>query len=115
MKDIKLIVSEDAENDWFLDINIISGYPEPLKYDRNTQDQRAAVATYMVKGTFPGKPEEGVSWNLMLERDADMTLVDNEIKQNIQNKAGTVGTASQKYVPVYSKTAEGFRVTLLQS
>lgn len=116
MRDLKIIVPEDRDAaGWSMDIDIIDGYPTLLEYERQTQDQRAALATYTVKGTIPGKPDVGVDWSLLYNQGATVIDIDNEIKQNIQTKAAVVGTATQSYIPIYTKDDSGVHVAIYQA
>lgn len=116
MRDLKIIVPENRDIvDWDLDIDVIDGFPVFLEYERQTQDQRAAVATYTVKGTIPGKPDVGVDWSLLYNHGATVIDIDNEIKQNIQSKASVVGTATQSYIPIYTKDDSGIHVAIYQA
>lgn len=116
MRDLKIIVPEDRDLvDWGMDIDIIDGYPTFLEYERQTQDQRAALAAYTVKGTIPGKPDIGVDWSLLYNQGATIIDIDNEIKQNIQEKAAVVGTATQDYIPIYTKDNSGIHVAIYQA
>lgn len=99
MRDLKLITG-DAFN---LDIDIVDGYPVYLDFENNTQDQRAAVAAYQAKGTIPGMLNEGVDWGALYESQDTMIQIDNQIKQNIQNKAGGSGAFNTAYVPIYAQ------------
>lgn len=116
MRDIKIIVPEDrTKAGWNMDIDVINGYPVFLDYERNTQDQRAALAAYTVKGSIPGKPNVGVDWSLLYNQGATIVDIDNEIKRNIQEKASVVGTATQAYIPIYTKDDDGIHVAVYQS
>lgn len=116
MRDLKLIVPPDPDNSgWNLDIDIIDGFPTLLEYERNTQDQRAALAAYTVKGTIPGMPDVGVDWSLLYNQGATVIDIDNEIKQNIQSKAAVAGTATQTYLPIYTKDDNGIHVAIYQA
>lgn len=116
MRDIKLIVPSDLTNSsWNLDIDIVHGYPVFVDFERNTQDQRAAVAMYTVKGTIPGKPDSGVDWSRLYNQDASILDIDNEIKQNIQDKAAITGTATQAYLPLYSKEEGKIHAVIYQA
>lgn len=116
MRDFRIIVPEDrTKAEWTMDIDIIDGYPVLLPYERNTQDQRAALATYYVKGTVPGMPDEGIQWSQMYTQGSTIISLDNAIKQNIQSKAGVPGTATQTYLPIYTKDDEGIHACIYQS
>lgn len=116
MRDLKLIVPQDRnDKTWNLDIDIINGVPTFVDYVRNTQDQRAALATYMVKGSIPGRPESGIDWGRLYTQDATILDIDNEIKRNIQDKAAIPGTASQTYMPIYTKDENGIHAAIYQT
>lgn len=116
MRDLKLIVPPDRGNSsWNLDIDIINGSPSFVDYIRNTQDQRAAIATYMVKGSVPGKPESGVDWARLYNQEATILDIDNEIKLNIQDKAAIPGTSAQTYMPIYTKDENGIHAAIYQT
>ena len=116
MRDLKLIVPIDrSKASWNLDIDVINGVPTFVDYVRNTQDQRAAVATYMVKGSVPGRPETGVDWGRLYTQDATILDIDNEIKRNIQDKAAIPGSATQMYMPIYTKDETGIHAVIYQT
>lgn len=116
MRDFRLVVPADPDTaSWNLDIDVIAGQAALLPYARNNQDQRASVATYMVRGTIPGKPDTGVNWTDLYNQNASILNIDNEIKQNIQQYAGVPGTAIQNYVPVYIKDDKGIHAIVYQS
>ena len=109
MRDLMLIMPQDpTQTDWRLDIDIKDGYPRLVPFERNTQDQRAAVSAYTFRGTIPGKPDIGIDWSGLYE-DSDETLVniDNEIKQAIQQNAAIPEGPNSTYVPIYDTDSEG--------
>lgn len=104
-----LIMPQDpTQLSWRLDIDIIAGFPRLVPFERNTQDQRAAVSAYTFRGTIPGKPDVGIDWSGLYE-DNDETLVniDNEIKQAIQQNAAIPEGPNSTYVPIYGTDGEG--------
>lgn len=116
MRDLKIIVPNDRQNSgWNMDIDVVNGYPVFVPYERNTQDQRAALSAYTVKGTIPGRPDSGVDWTQLYAQNATVLDIDNAIKQNIQSNAGVPGTATQAYLPVYTKDDSGIHVVIYQS
>lgn len=116
MRDFKIIVPRDrTKENWNMDIDIIDGYPVFVQTPRNTQDQRAALAAYAVKGTIPGKADAGIDWSLLYNQNATVLDIDNAIKQNIQKDAGVPSTASQSYLPIYTKDESGIHVVIYQS
>lgn len=115
MRDIRIITPIDREEQkWSMDIDIINGYPVYVPEERNTQDQRAAVSAYMVKGAVPGMPEIGIDWSALYEQNATILNIDNSIRQNIQKNATTLNTGSQSYIPVYTQDTEGVHVGICQ-
>lgn len=116
MRDLYLLTPIDREKaSWYLDIDIIDGVPRHVPYERNTQDQRAAIAAYTVRGSIPGKPDVGVDWSALYMQDATVLDIDNEIKQNMQKYAATGGTASQQYMPLYLRDKDGVHVVVCQA
>lgn len=115
MRDLKLITSEKGE--YSLDINIVSGYGELLPYENQTQDQRAAVSAYMIKGTVPGYPELGVDWSSLYDKEGSATLIniDNEIKQAMQKNAVADDGIATMYAPAYEQTKEGMGIVIYKS
>lgn len=109
MRDLMLIMPENPhETGWCLDIDIIDGMPKLLPFERNTQDQRAAVSAYMFKGTIPGKPDIGINWEgLYSGSDETLVDIDNEIKQAIQNNAAIPDGPNSTYVPTYKESEDG--------
>lgn len=115
MRDLMLITPSEENTDWNLDIDIIDGYPEFLPLDRNTQDQRAAVAAYMTRGTIPGMPDEGIDWSGLYDPNNETLItIDNEIKQNIRDKAAVENVVANMYLPVYDVTEDGIGLTIYQ-
>lgn len=102
MRDLMLITPPTGEQ-WCLDFDIVNGVPKFVPTERNTQDQRAAVAAYMFRGTIPGKPELGIDWSALYQENYQETLVtvDNEVKQAIQEYAAVPEGPNGMYVPVY--------------
>lgn len=116
MRDIRIITPVDREKEsWVMDIDIVNGFPVYVQEERNTQDQRAALATYMTKGTIPGMPDVGVDWSALYQQNATILNIDNEIRQNIQRFATPVNPSSQTYMPVYTATKDGIQVGIYQS
>lgn len=116
MRDLYLHVpGNPEETSWNMDIDVIDGFPRLVPAERNTQDQRAALATYTVKGTIPGKADEGIDWGLLYNQGATILDIDNSIKQNIQQKAAIPGTATQTYIPIYTKDESGMHAVIYQA
>lgn len=117
MRDLLLVVPAQATQEWNLDIDIVDGMPLYVPEERNTQDQRAAISSYMFKGSIPGKPDMGISWASLYEADYEETLValDNEIKQNIQkNAAVPTMEANSMYIPLYDSSKDGISLAIYQ-
>lgn len=116
MRDLKIIVPDDRDTaSWNMDIDVVDGFPSFVDMERNTQDQRAALAAYTVKGTIPGMKDIGVDWTLLYNQGATIIDVDNEIKRSIQEHAAIPGTATQTYIPIYTKDESGVHVAIYQS
>lgn len=115
MRDLALITPSEG-SEWCLDFDIINGQPRFVPEERNTQDQRAAVATYTFRGTIPGKPDVGIGWSEMYQSDYQETLIsiDNEVKQAIQEYAAVPEGPNGMYVPVYDMKEKGIEVAIYQ-
>lgn len=109
MRDLAVITpGPDAEKNWCLDFDIINGYPKLVPFERNTQDQRAALAAYMFRGTIPGKPDVGINWSGLYEgKDETLVAIDNEIKQAIQEYAAIPEGPNGTYIPMYETKKDG--------
>lgn len=117
MRDLMLIMPrEPAQAAWRLDIDIIDGFPKLVPFERNTQDQRAAVSAYMFRGTIPGKPNVGIDWSgLYSNKDETLVNIDNEIKQFIQENAAIPEGPNSSYIPTYETDKEGhINITIYQ-
>lgn len=116
MRDIALITPSDEEEAWCLDFDIVDGQARMVPEERNTQDQRAAVAAYMIRGTIPGKPELGIGWSELYQENYEETLVtiDNEVKQAIQEYAAVPEGPNGMYVPVYDTKEKGVEIAIYQ-
>ena len=108
MRDLMLITPPEGAK-WCLDFDIVNGVPKFVPEERNTQDQRAAVAAYMFRGTVPGKPELGIDWSALYQDNYNETLitVDNEVKQAIQECAAVPEGPNTMYVPIYGTGKDG--------
>lgn len=95
MRDILLIYDENN----IVDIDIVNGEPRYVLEEQNTQDQRAAVAAYMTKGTIPGMLDTGVDWSSLYSHDKSLIDIDNQIKRQIT--AFAVGNTGTGFSPVY--------------
>ena len=84
MRDFKLLILEDKG----LDIDIVNGEAEYVEYETRTNDQRAAVSVYAVRGTVPGQPDYGVAWSDQYTQDNTVAQLSNQIQQQLQQEAG---------------------------
>lgn len=116
MRDVLLITPAERGEGWCLDFDIVNGYPKYVPQDRNTQDQRAAVAAYTFRGTIPGKPDLGVDWSGLYSSEERETIVeiDNEVKQAIQQYAAIPEGPNSLYVPMYGYGEEGIELAIYQ-
>lgn len=109
MRDIAVVYPENAEDaGWDIDIDIIDGYPKYVAQADNTQDQRAALAALMVRGTIPGARDIGVSWGKLLDGEGSLLTIDNEVRRQIASLAA-IGNDQQvtQYLPVYMQNKKG--------
>lgn len=109
MRDIVIIFPEDKnDTSWNLDIDIVDGQPRLVQEENNSQDQRAALAALMSKGTIPGAREVGVSWNDLLSNKGSLLSIDNEVKRQIAALAA-IGNDEQlfQYLPIYKSDGKG--------
>lgn len=114
MRDLKLIMPIEP-SDWCLDFDIINGQPGFVQHERNTQDQRAAIAAYMMRGSIPGMPNIGIGWSGLYDSDSETLIsIDNEIKQAIQKYAGIPDGPNSNYVPLYETSEDGIQLHILQ-
>lgn len=109
MRDLMLIMPQDpTQANWRLDIDIINGFPKLVPFERNTQDQRAAISAYTFRGTIPGKPDIGIDWSGLYEDNKETLIdIDNQIKQAIQENAAIPEGPNSTYVPTYDTDEEG--------
>lgn len=116
MRDLKLITPTDTVNSaWSLDIDIVNGFPIFVPYERNTQDQRAAVAAYTMLGSIPGMPDIGINWNGLYSGDSEtLVTIDNSVKQAIQKYAGVPTDYAKSYTPVYTENNGKIQLSIFQ-
>ena len=117
MRDLMIIMPENPhEVTWCLDIDIIDGFPKLVPFERNTQDQRAALSAYPFRGTIPGKPDVGINWDgLYSGNDETLIDIDNEVKQAIQANAAIPEGPNGTYVPTYKTSEDGaIAITIYQ-
>lgn len=115
MRDLRLIVPIDRSVGWTLDFDIINGVPQFVQYERNTQDQRAALAAYTLLGSIPGKPNIGINWGGLYSQSNDTLVnIDNEIKQAIQEYTAVPDDPTGQYVPVYNNEDGAIQLSIMQ-
>lgn len=103
-----IMPTDTTKQQWCLDFDIIDGMPKLVPFERNTQDQRAAVSAYTFRGTIPGKPNVGINWEGLYEDNQESLVnIDNEIRQAIQENAAIPEGPSGTYIPTYTTTEEG--------
>lgn len=111
-----MLITPSEEAQWCLDFDVIDGQPQFVPEERNTQDQRAAVAAYTFRGTIPGKPDIGIGWSEIYQENYQETLIsiDNEVKQAIQEYAAVPEGPNGMYVPVYDMAEKGIEIAIYQ-
>lgn len=77
-----------------LDIDVVNGCALLISVG-TSEDQRATLCAYTIKGTIPGMLDEGVDWSGLYQKTQDMTAVDNTVRQDIEKYAGS-------YTPIYA-------------
>lgn len=115
MRDLLVIIPTDPEATWTLDFDFIDGVPRLVPAERNTQDQRAAISAYMIKGTVPGMTKLGIDWSQLYTQQSTLLNIDNSVKQNIQQYAGIPGSATQGYIPVYDSKDGKINMYIIQT
>lgn len=108
MRDLVVIYPTNDDVSWDLDLDIVKGQPRFVSEPGQTQDQRAAVASLIGKGTIPGNLTLGVDWGSLLTDKVSLITVDNEVKQMISRFAA-IGNDEQlvSYIPIYQKNKKG--------
>lgn len=91
MRDWKILVIDESG----VDIDVVNGEAAYLDYDTQTGDQRAALAAYQVKGTIPGLLDFGVSWAAQYSQDNTISMLNEEIQQQIALCAGNAASDKQ--------------------
>lgn len=119
MRDLMLITPSDPlDTSWRLDFDIIDGFPKLVPFERNTQDQRAAISAYTFRGTIPGKPDVGIDWSGLYSHDNNketLVNIDNEVRQAIQQNAAIPNGPNSTYIPVYQSDDKGrINITIYQ-
>lgn len=108
MRDLVVIYPTNDDVSWDLDLDIVKGQPRYVNEAGQTQDQRAAIASLIGKGTIPGNLTLGVDWGSLLTDKVSLIAVDNEVKQMISRFAA-IGNDEQlvSYIPIYQKNKKG--------
>lgn len=103
MRDVLIVTPPDDKQDWNIDIDIVNGVPRYVSTVENTQDQRAALAALICKGTIPGMNEEGITFGNILEDQDTLVDLNNQVQRQIQ-KYAAYGDSSKliQYIPMYS-------------
>ena len=112
MRDVKLIVPTNKEDNWNIDIDIVNGFPVLLPYAQNNADQRAVLSAYIIKGTIPGVPNSGIDWSGLYTQDVSLINIDNDIKQKITQNVGSGISIEGQYIPLYDKDDDGIHVSI---
>lgn len=108
MRDIVIIYPSNDKESWSLDIDIVNNEPRYVATEGMTYDQRAALAAMISKGTIPGALEEGVNWDLLLSPSGSLTVIDNEVRRQINKYAASgEGNNLTQYIPVYKQSQKG--------
>lgn len=94
MRDYKVNILKDNQG---IDLDIVNGEPAYLDYESQTQDQRAALAAYTVKGTVPGALDYGVGWSQQFTQQNTVLQLNNEVQLAVQNEAVTPNSQGQTY------------------
>lgn len=110
MRDFKLLTP--TEDDWYLDIDVLDGQASLLEYASQTNDQRAAIATYLMRGTVPGALTVGVDWGSLYEpgqsNNESLVGINDQIQKQMQEYiAVDNGLPTSSYQPMFVTTDEG--------
>lgn len=92
----------DVVDDVGIDIDVVEGEVEYLPQESQTNDQRAALAVYMTKGTIPGALDTGVSWGEQYGKEVTAMQLSNEAQLQVQ---GCAGGSEDKVLPATSYSA----------
>lgn len=101
MRDFRILTLEEGG----VDIDVIDGQADYLAYEEQTQDQRAALAVYAIKGSLPGAPDYGVSWGLEFSNTNGTAItISNECQQQLAEYAASSTPTSRIVATTYSAT-----------
>lgn len=98
MRDLKVTIVEDVG----LDIDIVDGQAVLVDEANQTNDQRASIAVYAMKGTVPGQSDFGMSWQDTYDRETTGMQLSNEAQLQVQNYAGNAGSEGVSLNSQYS-------------
>ena len=104
--DLEIHVTTDN----LLDIDVINGWPT-LMNTSNTPRQRAAVASYIARGSIPGQTSIGAEWAAYIAGQRSLVEIDNQVKQNIQDMCGE-GSIMNQMMPLYVPSDGGISIRL---
>lgn len=110
-QDILLITANPAEVGWSLDIDIVNGEARLVPGEINVRLQRAAVASYIVRGSIPGQELVGADWPGYLSGSVSLVECDNQVKALMEQYAGVSSMEEAPY-PLYMEDADGLHITL---
>lgn len=113
MRDLLIIMPKDADAGWTIDIDIVDGvarYTPDNKGSTNTQ--RVAIASYICKGTIPGREDIGADWPGYLAGRVSLLECDNQVKSNMETFASASQIAESPY-PMYHRDESGVHISLI--
>lgn len=103
MRDVLVVTPPSDEGGWDIDIDIVNGTPRYVPSVKSTQDQRAALAALICKGTIPGMEDEGVAFGNLLDDENTLIDMNNQVQRQIQKYAAYGDEASLiQYIPMYT-------------
>ena len=117
MRDIKLFTGDNGQPQFDIKLDLW-GMPALMDSASQSQDQRAAVATVIMKGSIPGAEDIGVDWGRQYDADRQVALldIDNQCKRMIEMCAADRNDPSVQYQPLYMPSSEeGITVITLKS
>jgi hypothetical protein len=93
-----------------LDINIVDGFGDQLTDKSDAEKQRAYVAAYTKKGTFPLAPEEGVDHAAFAGGRLPFTELVTQMQMRIGEFVG-----SGKFSPQITQQGEQIKIGLIDT
>ena len=113
MRDLLLVTPASTEAGWTVDIDIVNGVAVETPDNVNTTPrQRVAVASYICRGTIPGREDIGADWAGYLAGRTSLLECDNQVKANMETFASASKIAESPY-PIYYRDENGVRISLL--